>query len=48
LLKEERDEMDTVVALLRGAASEGHNEAQFALGVALENGQAWRRMRSRQ
>jgi len=39
LSKKERDEMDAVIALWRGAASEGQTEAQFNLGVLLEKGQ---------
>jgi len=39
LSKEECDEMDTVIALWRGSASEKCAEAQFSLGVVLANGQ---------
>jgi len=39
LSKGERDEMDVVIALWRGAASEGLVEAQFNLGVVFGNGQ---------
>eukprot|EP00613_Pedinella_sp_CCMP2098_P046210 CAMPEP_0171835742 /NCGR_PEP_ID=MMETSP0992-20121227/11165_1 /TAXON_ID=483369 /ORGANISM="non described non described, Strain CCMP2098" /LENGTH=256 /DNA_ID=CAMNT_0012451625 /DNA_START=227 /DNA_END=994 /DNA_ORIENTATION=+ len=36
LSKEERDAMDAVIALWRGAASEGQTEAQYNLGLLLQ------------
>jgi len=39
MAKEERDEMEAVLVLLRGAASEGHAGAQYNLGVALAKGE---------